>query len=79
MNITKKKQSHRCREQTSGDQRGRGTDNVGMGMRELQAIGCKTGLQHGECRQYFEIIVNGVSPLKIVGKWQTLPFRMDKK
>ena len=41
VNITKKKQTHRYREQTSGYYWGRG--NIGVGEWEIQTMGCKIG------------------------------------
>ena len=63
MNITKKKQTHRYREQTSGYQWWEG-QNRGRGVRgtdyyvqnKLQGY----IVQHGECSQYFIITVNRV-------------------
>ena len=43
MNITKKKQTYRYREQTSGDQWGGGRGTIGVGEWEIQTIGCKIG------------------------------------
>ena len=40
VNITKKKKTHRYREQTSGYHRGGGRGNTGVGGWEVQTIGC---------------------------------------
>ena len=42
MNTTKKKHTHRYREQTSGYQ-WRGGSNIGVGEWEVQTTGCKIG------------------------------------
>ena len=54
MNTTKKKQTHRYREQTSGDQWGGGTYKL-LGVRQAQ----RCIVQPGENSQYFIITVNG--------------------
>ena len=41
MNITKKKQTHRYREQTIGYQWGGGRGIIALGEWEVQTIGCK--------------------------------------
>ena len=58
-NTTKKKQTHRCREQTDGYKwEGGGRAIKGSGMWELdRLLGMSKG-QHGEYSQNFEIIVN---------------------
>ena len=43
VNITKKKQTHRYREQASGYQWGGGRGSTGLGKWEVQTIGRKTG------------------------------------
>ena len=60
--ITKKKQTHRHTEETSGYEWGVGRNNIGDGEQEVQstvrwAQGCI--VQHREYRQYFVITVNG--------------------
>ena len=67
MNKTKKKQTHRYRERTSGYQRGegRGEGQYGGRVLRVQSILYKINklqgyiVQHGEYSQYF-IIINGV-------------------
>ena len=62
MNITKKKQTHRYKGQTSGYQwGGRNTIGVGSGRYKLLAIRQAQGciVQYGEYRQYFVITVSG--------------------
>lgn len=41
--MTKKKQTHRYREQTSGYNWGVNRDNIELGEWEIQTIGCKIG------------------------------------
>ena len=65
VNITKKKLTHRYREQSSGYQweLGKGDTEVGRGRYKLLGVrqiqGCI--VQHRECSQYFVIAVNGNS------------------
>ena len=40
-NITKEKQTHRYREQTSGYQRGRGKDKIVKGIKRYKLLGIK--------------------------------------
>ena len=61
VNITKKKQTHRYREQNSGHQCG-GWGNVGVGGTNygvLERLREGWVVPHGECSQYFVLTVNG--------------------
>ena len=76
MNVTKKKQTHRYREQTSGYQweEGRvGKNNDGElrdkdTMHEIKKLQIYI-LLHGECSQYYIITVSGVKPLKLMNHY----------
>ena len=64
VNKAKKKQTHICREQTSGYQwgEGRGRGNIGVGDKEVQTTMYKMNklqgyiVQHREYSQYFKTI-----------------------
>ena len=66
VNITKNKQTHRCREQTDGSQWERGGKAI-KGSRRYERLHMSkqtqhgvytSGVQHGEYSQNFEMIVN---------------------
>ena len=71
INITKRKQTHRYREQTRGYQWGEGSGRCHIGI-EVQDTVDKIDklqsyiIQHREQNQYFMVTRNGVYPLKIV-------------
>ena len=62
VNITKKKQTHKYREQTTGYQWGEGRGRRGVGSGKYKLLGVRLQgcvVQHGEYSQYFVITVNG--------------------
>ena len=64
MNITKKIQPHRCREQTSDQQWGEGSweGQDGVVHKEVQTIMYKINkLQHREYSQYFLVTINRIN------------------
>ena len=64
VNITKKKQTHRYREETVGDQWGERVerDHMGVGHSEVEMIGYKRSYKDTfrEHSQYFVITIHGV-------------------
>ena len=67
MNITKQKQTHRNREQTSGHQSGRGRDKMGLGAKLLTTL---YKMKYKDVLYSTEnianvIILNGVLAIKI--------------
>ena len=62
MNITKRKQTHRYREQTSGYQWGGGKTGMGLRGTNYHVQNKLQGyiVQHREYSQYFIITINGI-------------------